>query len=170
MGISFIFVTSFGRYPCRRWYAFSSGKFSAHRLRILTVRSPWSVTALSTTLFSFTAVREPAVYRTISNTVGLQRELLYCDRFLSVTLFLFWLSAFLPWSKLRVIIWSMLRFRTTLHIPFANVFPSFELLLHKCPSYAHFQRINGKYILNLIWGNKSKTKKSIPYIRITRKP
>ena len=83
---------------------------------------------------------------------------------------LFWLSAFSPWSKLRVIIWSMLRFRTTLHIPFANVFPSFELLLHKCPSYAHFQHINGKYILNLIWGNKSKTKKSIPYIRITRKP
>ena len=40
VGISFIFVTSFGRYPCRRWYAFSSGKFSAHRLRILTVRSP----------------------------------------------------------------------------------------------------------------------------------
>ena len=79
-------------------------------------------------------------------------------------------SAFSPWSKLRVIIWSMLRFRTTLHIPFANVFPSFELLLHKCPSYAHFQRINGKYILNLIWGNKSKTKKSIPYILITRKP
>ena len=38
--IMFGFVTSFGRYPCRRWYAFSSGKFSAHRLRILTVRSP----------------------------------------------------------------------------------------------------------------------------------
>lgn len=33
VGISFIFVTSFGRYPCRRWYAFSSGKFSVHRLR-----------------------------------------------------------------------------------------------------------------------------------------
>ena len=27
MGISFIFVTSFGRYPCRRWYAFSSATF-----------------------------------------------------------------------------------------------------------------------------------------------
>ena len=40
VGISHIFVTSFDRYPCRRWYAFSSGKFSAHRLRILTVRSP----------------------------------------------------------------------------------------------------------------------------------
>ena len=51
---------------------------------------------------------------------------------------LFWPSAFSPWSKLRVIIWSMLRFRTTLHIPFANVFPSFELLLHKCPLHAHF--------------------------------
>ena len=32
-GISFIFVTSFGRYPCHRWYTFSSGKFSVHRLR-----------------------------------------------------------------------------------------------------------------------------------------
>ena len=30
---SFIFVTSFGRYPFRRWHTFSSGKFSAHRLR-----------------------------------------------------------------------------------------------------------------------------------------
>ena len=55
----------------------------------LTVRSPWSVTALSAALFSFTAVREPAVYRTISNTVGLQRELRYCDRLLLVTLFCF---------------------------------------------------------------------------------
>ena len=33
MGISHIFVTIFGRYPCRRWHTFSSGKFSAHRLR-----------------------------------------------------------------------------------------------------------------------------------------
>ena len=33
VGTSFIFVMSFGRYPCRRWYAFSSGKFSVHRLR-----------------------------------------------------------------------------------------------------------------------------------------
>ena len=33
VGTSYIFVTSFGRYPCRRWYAFSSGKFSVHRLR-----------------------------------------------------------------------------------------------------------------------------------------
>ena len=33
VGISFIFITSFGRYPCRQWYAFSSGKFSVHRLR-----------------------------------------------------------------------------------------------------------------------------------------
>ena len=55
----------------------------------LTVRSPWSVTALSTALFSFTAVRDFAVYRTISYTVGLQREWRYCDRFLSVTLFCF---------------------------------------------------------------------------------
>ena len=89
VGTSFIFVMSFGRYPCRRWYAFSSGKFSAHRLRILTVRSPWSVTALSTAHFSSTAVREPAVYRTISNTVGLQRELRYCDRFLKSHCFCF---------------------------------------------------------------------------------
>ena len=27
VGISHIFVTSFGRYPCRRWHTFSSGKF-----------------------------------------------------------------------------------------------------------------------------------------------
>ena len=40
VGISCIFVTSFGRYPCRRWHTFSSGKFSVHQLRILTVRSP----------------------------------------------------------------------------------------------------------------------------------
>ena len=33
VGISHIFVTSFGRYPCRRWHTFSSGKFSVHRLR-----------------------------------------------------------------------------------------------------------------------------------------
>ena len=33
VGISLIFVTSFGRYPCRRWYSFSSGIFSVHRLR-----------------------------------------------------------------------------------------------------------------------------------------
>ena len=51
VGTSHIFVTSFGRYPCDRRYAFSSGKFSAHRLRILTVRSPWSVTALSAAHF-----------------------------------------------------------------------------------------------------------------------
>ena len=31
VGISFVFVTSFGRYPCRQWYAFSSGKLTAHR-------------------------------------------------------------------------------------------------------------------------------------------
>lgn len=101
----------------------------------LTVRSPWSVTVLSTALFLFTAVRDSAVYRTISNTVGLQREWRYCDRFLLVHIVLFWLSAFSPWSKLWVIIWSMLRFRTTLHIPFANVFPSFEPLLHKFKIY-----------------------------------
>ena len=162
MGISHIFVTSFGRYPCRRWHTFSSGKFlrppitelffctkipfwyahdsSAALEYRLSVDSQITVICNGSVNrpFSFTAARDSAVYRTISNTVGLQREWRYCDRFLSVTLFLFWASAFSPWSKLRVIIWSMLRFRTTLHIPFANVFPSFELLLHKCPSYAHF--------------------------------
>ena len=33
VGISFIFVTSFGRYPCPGGNAFSSGNFSVHRLR-----------------------------------------------------------------------------------------------------------------------------------------
>ena len=33
VGISFIFVTSFGRYPCLGGNKFSSGKFSVHRLR-----------------------------------------------------------------------------------------------------------------------------------------
>ena len=39
-GISFIFVTSFGRYPCRRWKQIFVSNFSVHRFRILTVRSP----------------------------------------------------------------------------------------------------------------------------------
>ena len=40
VGISFIFVTSFGRYPCRRWKCIFVSNFSVHRFRILTVRSP----------------------------------------------------------------------------------------------------------------------------------
>ena len=39
--------------------------------------------------FSFTAAWDSAVYRTISNTVGLQRELRYCDRFLKSHCFCF---------------------------------------------------------------------------------
>ena len=40
VGISFVFVTSFGRYPCRRWKCIFVSNFSVHRFRILTVRSP----------------------------------------------------------------------------------------------------------------------------------
>ena len=39
--------------------------------------------------FLFTAAWDSAVYRTISNIVGLQREWRYCDQFLLVTLFCF---------------------------------------------------------------------------------
>ena len=51
VGISFIFVTSFGRYPCHRWKCIFVSNFSVHRFRILTVRSPRSVTALSAAHF-----------------------------------------------------------------------------------------------------------------------
>ena len=33
VGISFIFVTSFGRYPCRRWKQIFVSNFSVHRFR-----------------------------------------------------------------------------------------------------------------------------------------
>ena len=33
VGISFIFVTSFGRYPCRRWKCIFVSNFSVHRFR-----------------------------------------------------------------------------------------------------------------------------------------
>ena len=40
VGTSFIFVTSLGRYPCRRWKQIFVSNFSVHRFRILTVRPP----------------------------------------------------------------------------------------------------------------------------------
>ena len=88
-GISFIFVTSFGRYPCHRWYTFSSGRFSVHRLRISTVRSPWSVTALSAAPFSHSAVRGTAVSRMVSGTLCLAYESRLWTKQFWLTLFCF---------------------------------------------------------------------------------
>ena len=112
IGISFIFVTSFGRYPCRRWYAFSSGKFSVHRhgtLFLCTKIPFWcrvtaaleyrlsvdsqtiqrSVSALSAACFCSQQTRFRLPYIAFDPLLGSPSEGLYCDRFLSITLFCF---------------------------------------------------------------------------------
>ena len=131
VGISFIFVTSFGRYPCRQWYAFSSGKLTVHRhgtLFLCTKIPFWyrvtaaleyrlsvdsqtiqrSVSALSAACFCSQQTRFRLLYIAFDPLLGSPSEGLFCDRFLSVTLFLFWRSASSLWSKHRVIICSML--------------------------------------------------------------
>ena len=97
VGISHIFVRKILRPPitelffCTKipfWYAHNASAALEHRLSVdsqITVICYGSVRRP----FSFTAARDSAVYRTISNIVGLQRELRYCDRFLLVTLFCF---------------------------------------------------------------------------------
>ena len=106
MGISFIFVTSFGRYPCRRWQCIFVRKIlrpPITELFFCTKFPFWyahdSSAALEyrlsvdsqITVICNGSVRRPcpahnslgtAVFRTIADTVGLQRELRYCDRFL----------------------------------------------------------------------------------------
>ena len=106
VGTSYIFVTSFGRYPCRRWYAFSSGKFSVHRLRNsfsvpkflfgthMIHLQPLSIgcqfDSQITVIcygsvgrpFSFTAAWDSAVFRTITDIFCLLCELRCCNQFL----------------------------------------------------------------------------------------
>ena len=82
VGTSFIFVTSFGRYPCRR----RSHIFVRKILRppITDFDSQTSVICNSSVHrpFSFTAAWDSAVYRTITDRFCLPCELRYCNRFL----------------------------------------------------------------------------------------
>ena len=110
---------------------FSSGKLTAHRhgtLFLWTKIPFWfrvtaaleyrlsvdsqtiqrSVSALSAACFCSQQNRFLLLYIAFNPLLGSPSEGLYCDRFLSVALFLFWRSASSPWSKHRVIICSML--------------------------------------------------------------
>lgn len=79
VGISFIFVTSFGRYPCRRWQCIFVRKIIRPPITDFDSQITVICNGSVSRPFSFTAAWDSAVYRTISNTVGLQREWRYCD-------------------------------------------------------------------------------------------
>ena len=110
---------------------FSSGKLTAHRhgtLFLCTKIPFWnrvtaalkyrlsvdsqtiqrSVSALSAACFYSQQTRFRLLYIAFDPLLVSPSEGLFCDRFLSVTLFLFWRSASSLWSKHRVIICSML--------------------------------------------------------------
>ena len=114
VGISFIFVMSFGRYPCRRWkhifvrkilrppitelffctkipfwYAHDSSAALEYRLSVDSQTIQRSVSALSAACFCSQQTRFRLLYIAFDPLLGSPSEWHYCDRFLSVTLFCF---------------------------------------------------------------------------------
>ena len=110
------------------WYRVTAAL--EYRLSVDSQTIQRSVSALSAACFYSQQTRFRLLYIAFDPLLGSPSEGLFCDRFLSVTLFLFWRSASSLWSKPRVIICSMLQSLITLYISCVHS-SSFEFLLHK---------------------------------------